>query len=144
MIRRSGFLEIVFKLNGIYPLKIIIMKKTLLFVDDEEINLFVLERRFQDEYNILTANSADEAIEKIQVNKGHIDALITDLKMPDKSGLQVIEESKENLEGVPCFLLTGYDNIPEIKEALEKKTVQRLFKKPFNYNEIQDTLSSML
>lgn len=120
------------------------MKKTILFVDDEEINLFVLERRFESDYNVLTANSALEAIEIIKSQKGTLDALISDLKMPDKNGLEVIEETKESLEGVPCFLLTGYDNNDEINHALETKTIERLFKKPFNYNEISSTLNEFL
>lgn len=120
------------------------MKKTILFVDDEEINLFVLERRFEIEYNVLTANSATEALQKINESKGSLDALISDLKMPDMNGLQVIEKAKDSLIGVPCFLLTGYEINNEIDEALQSKKIERLFKKPFNYNEISNTLKEYL
>lgn len=116
------------------------MKKTVLFVDDEDINLFVLSRRFEEEYEVLTSNSPDEAMNIIRKNAGNIHALITDVKMPEMSGLQMIEEVKDCLENVPCFLLTGYDHHDTIEEALANKQVVSLFKKPFNYNEISDTL----
>lgn len=120
------------------------MKKRVLFVDDEEINLFVLSRRFEKDFDVLTANSAEEAMKIIEDTRGSLHALISDLKMPDITGLQMIEQVRDALEDVPCFLLTGYDYNEEIEKALDNKTITRLFKKPFNYNEINDTLKEHL
>jgi len=120
------------------------MKKRVLFVDDEEINLFVLSRRFEEDFEVLTANSADEALKIINENEGKLHALISDLKMPDTTGLQMIEEAQSSLKGVPCFLLTGYDYNEEIEKALKDRVITKLFKKPFNYNEINDTLKELL
>ena len=120
------------------------MKKTILFVDDEEINLFVLSRRFEEEFNVLTSNSSLEAIELIKENKDNIHALISDVKMPEMTGIQMIERVKEYLINVPCFLLTGYDNHDEVNKALENKQIVKLFKKPFNYNDISETLKEHL
>ena len=83
------------------------MKKTVLFVDDEEINLFVLSRRFEEEFNVLTSSSTIEAMGLIKENQGKIHALISDVKMPEMTGIQMIEEVQEYLKDVPCFLLTG-------------------------------------
>ena len=116
------------------------MKKTILFVDDEEINLFVLSRRFDSEYTVLTANNVQDAIDILRQSNSPIHALISDLKMPEMSGLQMIELCKEQLNGVPCFLLTGYDTNPEIEEAISSKKIRQLFRKPFNYNEISNAL----
>ena len=113
------------------------MKKTVLFVDDEEINLFVLSRRFEDDFNVITSNSSLEAIQLIKENEGKIHALISDVKMPEMTGIQMIEEVQE-------FLLTGYDNHEAVDRALENKQVVKLFKKPFNYNDISETLKSHL
>ena len=120
------------------------MKKRVLFVDDEEINLFVLSRRFEEDFEVLTANSAEEAMQLIQDNQGKLHALISDLKMPDITGLQMIEKARDILKDVPCFLLTGYDYNEEIEKALNDKVITKLFKKPFNYNEINDTLKEYL
>lgn len=120
------------------------MKKTILFVDDEEINLFVLSRRFEEEFNVLTSNSSLEAIQLIKENKDKIHALISDVKMPEMTGIQMIEKVEDLLKNVPCFLLTGYDNHEDVNKALEKKQVIKLFKKPFNYNDISETLKEHL
>lgn len=120
------------------------MKKTILFVDDEEINLFVLSRRFEEEFNVLTSNSSLEAIKLIKEHKNNIHALISDVKMPEMTGIQMIEEVQDFLKDVPCFLLTGYDNHEDVDRALENKQVVKLFKKPFNYNDISDTLKKHL
>lgn len=120
------------------------MKKTILFVDDEEINLFVLSRRFESDFNVLTANSADDGIKVIKDHDGSLSALISDLKMPDKSGLEMIEEVHDLVKEIPCFLLTGYDINKEIEKALDDGVITKLFKKPFNYNEINNTLQEYL
>ena len=121
-----------------------VMKKTILFVDDEEINLFVLSRRFEEDFNVLTSNSSSEAISIIKEKKGEIHALISDVKMPEMTGIQMIEKVQDYLENVPCFLLTGYDNHEDVDRALSNKQVKKLFKKPFNYNEISETLKEHL
>lgn len=120
------------------------MKKTILFVDDEEINLFVLAKRFEADYTVLTANNAIDAMGIIEKENANLNALISDLKMPDMSGLEIINKMQPHLNDVPCFLLTGYDHNAEIESALENKVIVKLFKKPFNYNEISSTLKEYL
>lgn len=120
------------------------MKKTVLFVDDEEINLFVLSRRFENDYHVFIANTAEEAIQIIHDKSITLHAVISDLKMPDMSGLQMIEQSKDRLTGIPCFLLTGYDHSDQIELALSSGLITRLFKKPFNYHEIKIALKELL
>jgi len=118
------------------------MKKTILFVDDEEINLFVLSKRFQQDYEVLTANTVEEAIHLIENKEIH--AMISDFKMPEMTGLEMIEKAKKHLQNVHCFLLTGYDNNPDIDAAINSNTITKLFKKPFDYNEISRTLKEYL
>lgn len=120
------------------------MKKTILFVDDEDINLFVLSRRFEDDFDVLTSSSALEAIELIKEKDGKIDALISDVKMPEMTGLEMIEKVRDILQETPCFLLTGYDNHDSIERAIEEKKIVKIFKKPFNYNEIREGLNAHL
>lgn len=115
----------------------------ILFVDDELINLFVLEKRFEEAYNVLTAQSGKEALQKIAENRESLSAIISDLRMPEMNGLELIEKAKQEVN-VPCFLLTGYDNNEQISEAIESKKVYCQFKKPFDYNEIHRTLQEVI
>lgn len=114
--------------------------KTVLFVDDEEMNLFILNRLFSKDFNVITAGSAAEGMEIILEQGEEIDALITDLKMPEVSGLQMIALLEEQLKGKPTYLLTGYNHHAEIDEALAAERIQGVFKKPFDFEEIRQVL----
>ena len=120
------------------------MRHTILFVDDEIINLFVLEKRFESDYNVLTAESGQDALRIIEENKGTLNAIISDLRMPEMDGLQLIDKAKPNLVDIPCFLLTGYDRNKQIEDAISSKKVVYMFKKPFDYNEIDSVLKETL
>lgn len=120
------------------------MKSTILFVDDELINLFVLEKRFETDYNVLTAESAEDALRIVEENKDSLQAIISDLRMPGMDGLELIDRIKPNLLDIPCFLLTGYDFTDQIGDALKSSKISHLFKKPFDYNEIDSKLKEIL
>lgn len=118
--------------------------KTVLFVDDEEMNLFILNRLFSNDFNVITASSGSEGIEVIREQADEIDAVVTDLKMPEISGIQMIMEVLDLLQDKPKFLLTGYNYHSEIDEAIEKKLVTGVFKKPFDFEEIKKVLQEHL
>jgi len=120
------------------------VRPTILFVDDELINLFVLEKRFEGDYTVLTAESGEEALEKIVQNKDRLDAIISDLKMPGMDGLQLIQKVKPSLLDVPCFLLTGFERVEQIDSAISSKKIQHMFKKPFDYAEIDSKLKEFI
>ena len=116
------------------------MKKTILFVDDELINLLVLEKRFEETYNVLTAKSGEEALRVVSENKASLDAIISDLRMPEMNGLELISNLKLD---IPCFLLTGYGYDDQINDALKSNKIKQVFQKPFDYNEIHYTLNEL-
>ncbi|NQZ74979.1 MAG: response regulator [Ekhidna sp.] len=120
------------------------MRRTILFVDDEVINLFVLKKRFEAEYNVITAEDAEDAIQKIEEHKSDLNAIISDLRMPGMDGLQLIDQVKPTVIDIPCFLLTGYDRNKQIEEAINANKIQYLFKKPFDYQEIDNVLKQEL
>lgn len=116
------------------------MKHTVLFVDDEEINLFVLQRRFEEAYEVLTASSAKDALKIIEQEKNKIKAIISDLRMPEMDGSELIKEVQAIMPDIPCFLLTGYNLNTETVRELSLSQIKKVFKKPFDYNEIHKEL----
>ncbi|MEO9482865.1 MAG: response regulator [Ekhidna sp.] len=120
------------------------MKNTILFVDDELINLFVLEKRFESDYNVLTAESGEDALKLVEENKNVLHAIISDLRMPGMDGLELIDKVKPQILDIPCFLLTGYDFTDQIDNAIKSRKINHLFKKPFDYNEIDAKLKEVL
>ena len=89
----------------------------ILVVDDDEgIRSLVKKYLNENEFLVTTADSAEDAKEKIKIIK--FDLIILDIMMPGKSGLDFIEENKNNLDS-PIILLTAKGNADERVEGLE-------------------------
>jgi len=103
-------------------------RMTLLFVDDEFINLIGFKALFRRDYRVFTALSAQEALKIIKENK--IDAIISDQRMPGMKGSEMFA-CLDNYEGKALRLIvTGYAQDEEIKEAEEKGLVDLVLEKP--------------
>ena len=89
----------------------------ILVVDDDEgIRSLVKKYLNENEFLVTTADSAEDAKEKIKIIM--FDLIILDIMMPGKSGLDFIEENKNNLDS-PIILLTAKGNANERVEGLE-------------------------
>ena len=105
----------------------------ILVVDDDEgIRLLVKKYLNENKFLVSTAENAEEAKEKIKIIK--FDLIILDIMMPDKSGLDFIQENKKNLES-PIILLTAKGNPDERIEGLEMGADDYL-PKPFEPKEL--------
>ena len=89
----------------------------ILVVDDDDgIRSLVKEYLNENNYLVSTADSAENALEKIKIIK--FDLIILDIMMPGKSGLEFIQENKKKLE-TPIILLTAKGEATERIEGLE-------------------------
>ena len=89
----------------------------ILVVDDDEgIRSLVKKYLIENKYLITTAESAEDASEKVKIIK--FDLIILDIMMPGKSGLEFIQESKNKLD-TPIILLTAKGQANERVEGLE-------------------------
>ena len=92
-------------------------KAHILVVDDDDgIRSLVKKYLNENDYLVTTANSAEDAMEKINIIE--FDLIILDIMMPGKSGLDFINEKKKELE-TPIILLTAKGNPDERIEGLE-------------------------
>lgn len=105
----------------------------ILVVDDDD-GIRTLVKKFLNENNYLvtTADSAEDASEKIKIIK--FDLIVLDIMMPGKSGLEFIEENKKNLD-TPIILLTAKGEAKERIEGLEVGADDYL-PKPFEPKEL--------
>ena len=89
----------------------------ILVVDDDD-GIRSLVKKFLNENNYLvtTADSAEDASDKIKIIK--FDLIVLDIMMPGKNGLEFIEENKKNLD-TPIILLTAKGEAKERIEGLE-------------------------
>ena len=105
----------------------------ILVVDDDEgIRTLVKKYLNENNYLVTTANSAEEAFEKIQIIK--FDLIILDIMMPGKSGLEFIKENQKKLD-TPVILLTAKGEANERVEGLEVGADDYL-PKPFEPKEL--------
>ena len=116
-------------------------KQTILYVDDEAINLVVFEANFIGKFNVITADSGFEGI-KILENKPDIPIVISDMKMPGMNGIEFIKTAKKQFPNIVYFILTGFDITDEISSALDDKLINDYFKKPFNGQEIEASINA--
>ena len=105
----------------------------ILVVDDDEgIRNLVKKYLNENNYLVTTANSAEDAFEKIQIIK--FDLIILDIMMPGKSGLEFIKENQKKLD-TPVILLTAKGEANERVEGLEVGADDYL-PKPFEPKEL--------
>ena len=105
----------------------------ILVVDDDEgIRTLVKKYLNENNYLVTTANSAEDAFEKIQIIK--FDLIILDIMMPGKSGLEFIKENQKKLD-TPVILLTAKGEAMERVEGLEVGADDYL-PKPFEPKEL--------
>ena len=79
----------------------------IMVVDDDDMVREILAAQLEDlGLNIVVASSGAQALAILEKEK--VDALVTDLSMPDMNGVTAIEKARILRPGLPCFLLTGY------------------------------------
>jgi len=117
-------------------------KKRILVVDDSTTTLEVLQRNLAAaEYQVFTARGVPEAIE---VLKGtHIDLVITDLKMPSVSGLDLVRHVRENFKDTEVMMITGYPSIEGAVTAV-KTGAEEFLAKPFTDEELLSAVRRVL
>jgi len=106
----------------------------ILVVDDARETLEVLQRNLTSEgYEVFTAPGVGEAIEILESTS--IDLVITDLKMPKVSGLDLVRHLRENYDDVEVMMITGYPSIESAVEAV-KTGAEDYLAKPFTDEEL--------
>src|SRR5512139_2651449 len=93
-------------------------KECILVVDDVPNTLEVLQRNLTSQnYQALTAQSVPEAVKILETNA--VDLVITDLKMPGVSGLELIRHVRENLKETEVMMITGYPTVEGAVKAVK-------------------------
>jgi DNA-binding NtrC family response regulator len=111
-------------------------------VDDSAPTLEIIQRNLEAAgYEVFTASSVEQAIAFLELNS--VDLVITDIKMPKISGLELLKYVKENVKGTEIMIITGY---PSIKGAVNavKDGAENYLAKPFTDDELLSAVSKML
>lgn len=110
------------------------MKFTLLIIDDEKNIREGLAANFeQQDYTVKTAATGAEGLSLIE--KGDIDLVITDLRMPGISGEEVLAKVTSETPGIPVIVLTGHGSIDSAVDAMRHGAYDFLTK-PLNLDQL--------
>lgn len=116
--------------------------ETILIVDDEKNYLVVLEALLAPEgYEVATADSARNALALIK--DSDIDLVISDMKMPQMSGMELLEETKKIKPDIPVIMMTAFGTIELAVEAMKKRAFDYITK-PFQNEELKLTIGKAL
>src|SRR4030043_2216485 len=106
----------------------------ILIAEDEEITLNNILDTLQDEgYDVSGTKNGADALMKME--KEHFDLLITDIKMPGLSGMELLEKIKENYPVTEVIIITGFGSIGSAVEAMKKGALDYIAK-PFDLDEL--------
>jgi response regulator RpfG family c-di-GMP phosphodiesterase len=115
---------------------------SILYVDDELINLELFNIVFRSIFKVIIAESAEAGLKMLSTNP-EIKIVISDMKMPGMNGIQFIKEAQKKYKHIVYYILTGYEITEEIQEAIEEKLIHKYFKKPFDKAELLNELNKV-
>lgn len=108
--------------------------KKILILDDDPLILSFLKIVFESGWEVVTASSGAEGIEKIE--REHFDVILTDLVLPGADGIEVLRTVKKIRSDAEVVLMTGYGTVDSAIEAMRAGAFHFLAK-PFRAEEVR-------
>jgi len=111
------------------------MKKgRILVIDDEDIVRVSCQRALEPEgYEVITVKSGTEGLKLLE--KESFDLVMTDLKMPDMDGIEVLQKVKERWPVIQVIIITGYQTVETAVKAIRLGAYDYI-EKPFTPEQI--------
>ncbi|HBE72922.1 MAG TPA: hypothetical protein DDW31_02330 [candidate division Zixibacteria bacterium] len=107
--------------------------KNVLIVDDEKSFLSLLEEGFKasrQDFKVSTAENGRQAVEHLRSNQ--VDLVVTDIKMPQMDGFELLSYLKESHPNVPVILMTAFGT-HDIEERLRAMGASQYLEKPLDF-----------
>lgn len=116
------------------------LKYAVLYVDDEAQSLKYFEKAYHKEFRVLTATSVDDALELLRLDGENIGVVITDQRMPGRSGTDLLTQVRQTHPRIIRMLTTAYSDIDSAIEAVNSGAIYKYIVKPWNGRELRGTL----
>ncbi len=115
-------------------------KARILFVDDEPRILVALKALFRSSYEVCTANSGADAVALLK--EKDFDVIVSDQRMPEMTGVEVLRSARELRPRAIRVLLTGYSDLSAILGAINDGEIFRFINKPWSNNDLRETIAA--
>lgn len=111
---------------------------SILIVDDEKDNLDALRRLLRNQFDVTATQSPYEALRLIQTQTYSV--ILSDQRMPEMTGVELLEKAKNVAPLTTRILLTGYTDIESIIGAINRGQIYRYVAKPWDPEDLRMTL----
>ena len=118
------------------------MTYKILIVDDEPVNLRTLSRLLSPNYDVVTAESAADALKLLQQH--NVALMISDQRMPGTTGIELMKKTVALRPQMVKILLTGYTDVDALIESINCGLVYRYLNKPWNNDDLKLTVARAL
>lgn len=108
----------------------------VLYIDDEPHNLTSFRASFRREFNVFTAESAEEGRKILEQRLIHV--ILSDQRMPKMTGIEFFESILATFPDPIRILITGYTDINAVIDSINRGQVYKYLTKPWNENDIKN------
>ncbi|MFO0821837.1 MAG: diguanylate cyclase [Gemmataceae bacterium] len=113
-------------------------KCSILLVDDDANVLSVLAAQLANDFDVMTASTAAQA--RAMLAKRSVDMILSDLRLPDESGISLLEWVRRTAPRTSRILLTGTARLEDAADAINQTQVHRLILKPWRGEDLLQSL----
>ena len=115
------------------------MTEKILFVDDDPKILKGVTRQFEDIFDLETASGGEEALELIE-NSEPFAVVVSDMRMPNMNGIELLKEIRRRSKNTVRMLLTGFADLKSTIEAVNEGNIFRFLSKPCAQNILEEAI----
>ena len=115
--------------------------RTILIVDDEPTILRLASLALARQFRVVTAVSAQEGLSRLAEEP--VDLILTDHRMPEMTGVELVAHVRQQHPALPCILSTGYTEEGELKRAIADHGVTVLYK-PWSPTDLREAVVGVL
>ena len=110
-------------------------KIQILYIDDEMSNLLGFKASFRFHYDIFIASNSADALEILKQNP-QIEIILSDQRMPDKTGVELFEKIVQEFPLPVRMLITAFTDIEAVIDAINRGHIFRYINKPWDEEDI--------
>ena len=120
-------------------------KRTVLVVEDNEMNREILSELLMDEYDVIQAENGLVGLEELEKNGGNLSAVLLDVYMPECNGFEFLERKRQDgrYDSVPVIVMTGSGSVDDEIRCLELGATD-FVTKPYNIEVVKNRMKSVI
>ena len=124
------------KLKLVTPPKVNGSVHCVLFVDDDAVVLKTVEYTLGSHFDILTATNGEAALQLLHANPGLVDLIVSDQRMPDMAGDELLRQCRSLWPTIPRILMSAYHDIDALRRAVNYGGISATVPKPFERKDL--------